>query len=115
MVDDRPRPGPGASPRGPALLPHERVARRICKLVGAKPLTREELQGALKEILLGATTRLHRETGMQYFKKGLELAFAEGWIREREGRLEVTEAGASIALRSRSASRRARSMDRLRF
>lgn len=114
MVDDRPRPVTGASPRGPDLLPQERLARRICKLVSAQPISHEELKTSLTEVVRGATARQRRETGMQYFEEGLALALTQGWVRQREGRLEVTEAGALVALRTRSDWRRPRYMSRIR-
>ena len=111
VVGDHVRPETG-DPR--YLLPHERLARRICKLASAKPRTHEELKSGLKKVLLGATGLLNRETGMQHYEEALGLAFDQGWIREHEGRLGVMDAGALFALRSRSASRRPRSMSRLR-
>ena len=101
--------GPDAmESRGFELSPQEHAARQVCKILAAGSLDAEGLRSRWLAIQQETSARSRSASGERDWDKVLKEAVSRGWIAEMEGQYVATEAGRSIAKRSRAATGKTR-------
>jgi hypothetical protein len=94
--------------RRPELTAEEHAARQVCKILGAGSLDAEGLRSRWLAIQQETSARRRSGLGGHDWDKVMEGAVSRGWIAERDGHYFATEAGRSIAKRSRAATGKSR-------
>jgi hypothetical protein len=94
--------------RGFELTAQEHAARQVCKILGAGSLDSEGLRSRWLAIQHETSARSRSASGERDWDKVLKEAVSRGWIAERDGQYFATEAGQSIAKRSRAATGKSR-------
>jgi hypothetical protein len=96
------------------VSPVERLARQICKDIGACSVSTIELRSRLAARRVASAAALRRNHWRLLkaadFDDALAHAQSSGWVVETEGCVCLTEAGSALARRSRVGVRRARVM-----
>ena len=101
--------GPNAMPsKGFEITDEEHAARQVCKILGTRGLEAEELKAEWLVVQQETSGRVRSGLGEQGWDKALQGAASRGWIAERDGQYFATEAGQSIAKRSRAATGKSR-------
>jgi len=98
----------GMVSRGFELTPQEHAARQVCKILDARPLDAEGLRSEWLAIQEETSARSRSASGERDWDKVLKEAVSRGWIAEIDGQYVATEAGRSIAKRSRAATGKSR-------
>jgi hypothetical protein len=90
------------------IADEEHAARQVCKILGAGSLDSEGLRSRWLAIQHETSARSRSASGERNWDKVLNEAVSRGWIAERDGQYFATEAGQSIAKRSRAATGKSR-------
>jgi hypothetical protein len=90
------------------LTPQEHAARQVCKILGAGFLDVEGLRSRWLAVQQETSARSRSASGERDWDKVLKEAVSRGWIAEADGQYFATEAGRSIAKRSRAATGKSR-------
>ncbi len=92
----------------------ERLARWICKsLKPGVEIETAEVHGLIAEmerrrVHVSGTWRQQVRMEVEDVPEAVQLALANGWLVERDGRLSITDTGALLARRSRAGLRKRR-------